>query len=489
MNPAVLAVAVLGGFLALAPSPAAGSGGVDLEDCRITAGPGYPGIKARCGILLQPIDPGDPDSALLDLHVAVVPALSLEPEPDAFVPIAGGPGQSTIEFYAAQARAFEDIRRSRDIVLLDQRGTGSSATLDCPIDEDIVAGEIGPEETLAATRECLDGLPYDPRYFTTSVAVRDLEALRVALGYAAFNVYGASYGTRVAQHYARRYPEATRSVILDGVVPPTLPLGPDIALEAQRALDRIFARCAEIDACRERFGELDEAFATLKDTLTNSPATVALPHPKTGATVDSRFGALELAGAVRLLSYHPNTIALIPLLVREAADGNLAPLVAQHLMNSEAMSEALSLGMHNAVVCTEDVPFFAVGDGLREALAESYIGPVMLESLETMCSIWPAGIIDDDFNEPLAVDLPVLLLSGDADPITPPAYAEQAAVELRNAAHLIGRGQGHGLAPRGCVPDILGDFVASASIAGLDTGCLDRQFAMPFFLDFAGPSP
>ena len=418
-----------------------------------------------------------------------MPALSLEPEPDAFVPIAGGPGQSTIEFYAAQAGAFERVRRTRDIVLLDQRGTGASAPLDCPLDEDVVAGEVDMAETLAATRECLEALPQDPRFFTTSVAVRDLEALRVELGYAAFNVYGSSYGTRVAQHYARRYPGSTRSVILDGVVPPALPLGPEIAIEAQRALDRIFSRCAENEACAERFGDLPAAFADLQASLETAPRTVELPHPKTGRTVSAEFGALELAGAVRLLSYHPNTIALLPLLVSEAAAGNPAPLVAQHLMNSEAMAEALSLGMHNAIVCTEDVPFYDVGDGLRAELAQTYIGPFMLEAMETMCSVWPAGVIDDDLNTPLAGDLPVLLLSGDADPITPPAYAERAAVDLGNAALLVGRGQGHGLAPRGCVPDIIGDFVAAAATAALDTACLDRQFAMPFFLDFAGPSP
>ncbi len=488
-NPALIAAVLLGTVAGLGSAAEPAADGVELEDCRISAGPGYPGLKARCGILLRPLDPDDDNSPLIDLNVAVIPALTLEPEADAFVPIAGGPGGSTIEFYAAWSGAFENVRRDRDIVLLDQRGTGSSAPLDCELDEDVVAGEYSAEETLAATRECLARLPHDPRYFTTSVAVRDLEALRVALGYAAFNVYGSSYGTRVAQHYARRYPGSTRSVILDGVVPPTLPLGPDIAIEAQRALDAIFARCAESAECAAAFPELETRFAVLKALLEAEPATLELPHPTTGRPVEARFGAPELAGAVRLLSYHPSSIALIPLLVAEAADGNLAPLVAQHLLSSSAMADALSFGMHNAVVCTEDVPFIDVSDETRAELAQTYIGPLMLDALQTICSAWPAGVIDADLREPLEGELPVLLLSGEADPITPPAYAELAAAGLRNAAHLVGRGQGHGLAPRGCVPRLLGEFVASASVAELDTDCLDRQHAMPFFLDFTGPAP
>lgn len=475
------------------PGPAGAQGEapepVDLEDCRITAGPGYPGIKARCGILLRPLDPSDPDSPHIDLNVAVVPALSLEPEPDALVPIAGGPGQASSDFYAAYAGAFEEIRRTRDIVLIDQRGTGDSAPLECAIDDNLVAADMTPKKTLELTRRCLDSLPHDPRFFTTSVAVTDLEALRRALGYTQWNLYGVSYGSRVAQHYARRYPDRTRSLILDGVVPPQHVLGPDIAIEAQRALDSIFARCEEDAACRERFPGLAAAFEEFYQALGERPVEVELPHPRTGHTTTVTMGRPEVAGAVRLLSYHANTIALLPLLIRNAVDGNLVPLAAQFLLTTDELNEQLAIGMHNAVVCTEDVPYIDEDAVDREALEDSYIGAVMVETLETICSIWPAGVRDQDLDQPLAIDEPVLLLSGDADPITPPKYAEQAAAELRNKAHIVGRGQGHGMASRGCVPDIMARFVRTASVAGLDAMCHDWQFAMPFFLDFSGPAP
>ena len=486
--------AVIAGYLAWPPSGTAQAeepvAPLELQECRISAGPGFPGIKARCGILERPLDPTTADSPLIELHVAVVPALSLEPETDPLLPIAGGPGQSTIEFYAAYAHAFEHIRRERDVVLLDQRGTGQSAPLDCETDDEFVEGEFSRAQAIAEVKECLAALPYDPRFFTTSVAVTDLETLRQALGYPSFNVYGISYGTRVAQHYARRYPEATRTVVLDGVLPPQIALGPDIAIEAQKALEAIFNRCAESQACNERFPDVADEFTRLQSRLAGSPVTVEVPDPVTWQTEAVPFGHEQLAGALRLLSYHPNTVALMPLLIHEAAAGDYRPLAAQFLMAARSVLDALSMGMHNAVVCTEDAPFFGDEDVSREQLEVTYMGPVQLDSLEAICSEWPRGILDDDLRLPLATDIPVLLLSGDADPITPPDFAEMAAVRLSNSRHLVGVDQGHGQAGRTCIPEIMAEFIDAASVTGLDESCLEqRQFAMPFFLDYTGPSP
>jgi pimeloyl-ACP methyl ester carboxylesterase len=460
---------------------------LELSDCRIYAAPGYPGIKAQCAVFERHLDPADADSPILRLNVAVVPALSLEPESDPFVPIAGGPGGASTNFYAAYAHAFEKVRRNRDILLIDQRGTGDSELLSCDFGDDLLEGQLSLEETLAYTESCLDSLPHDPRFFTTSVAVQDLEALRLALGYESLNLYGSSYGTRVAQHYARRYPTTTRSVILDGVAPPQVALGPDIAIEAQKALLAIFDRCAESSDCRNAFPDVANDFARLKVALSEQPVSVDIAHPITGKQQTVVFGDMEFAGAIRLMSYSPNTVALIPLLVHAAAQGNFAPLAARFVATAESMSDQLAIGMHNAVVCTEDAAFY--GDYDRAALEKTYIGPVMTETLSAICSIWPTGVIDDNLRAPLATDKPVLLLSGGADPVTPPHFAALAAVEMGNARHLIGENQGHGLAGQGCMPDIVGRFVASASIDGLETECMQRLFTMPFFLDYSGPSP
>ena len=488
-NPAITgatSLALLFASAVLAQDPQPGTE-LNLSDCRIYAAPGYPGIKARCGVFRRYLDPANTDSTVLELNVAVVPALSLEPESDPFVPIAGGPGGASTRFYAAYAHAFEDVRRNRDILLLDQRGTGDSELMSCDFGDDILEGQLSLEETLAYTRTCLEELPHDPRFFTTSVAVQDLEALRVALGYSSLNLYGSSYGTRVAQHYARRYPATTRSVILDGVAPPQIALGPDIAIEAQNALQAIFDRCASSDACNDAFPDTAKEFAQLEAALSGEAVVVEIAHPISGRPQTIVFGDMAFAGAIRLMSYNPNTVALIPLLIHAAATGNFVPLAATFVASAESMAEQLAIGMHNAVVCTEDAAFY--GDVDLAALEKTYIGPVMAETLSAICSVWPAGIIDDDLRSPLATDAPVLLLSGSADPVTPPRFASLAAVEMGNARHLIGENQGHGLAGQGCMPDILGRFVDTASIDGLETECMERLFTMPFFLDYSGPSP
>jgi pimeloyl-ACP methyl ester carboxylesterase len=488
INALLLLIAAPLTSLPLGAQPVATEPTLALEDCRIRAGHGYPGIKARCGTLLRHENPDDPDSPLLELFVAVVPALSLEPEPDAFVPIAGGPGQGSMEFYASYAVAFEKVRRNRDIVLLDQRGTGQSAVMDCEADEEIIEGRFSREETIADAEACLAALPYDPRFFTTSVAVTDLEALRVALGYTQFNLYGISYGSRVAQHFMRRFPDSTRTVILDGVVAPQIALGPGIAIEAQDALDAILDRCDEDLSCAGRFPGIRQGIKDLLHALDNEAVTVKLANPLRGTPEELAFGRYEMSAALRLLSYHPSTVALLPMLIEQAILGNFMPLAAQYMMIAESMSDAMALGMHNSVVCTEDAPYFAGENVSVDALGATYIGPLQLEGLAAICSVWPAGVLDENFKAAVDSDLPVLLLSGEADPVTPPAYAELAAVDLGNARLLIGAHQGHGQAARGCMPDIIAEFVAGANATEIDASCFDRVHAMPFFLDFSGPS-
>ena len=471
----------------------AGAQTLALEECRISAGPGYPGIKARCGTLPRPLDPADPDSPSIELRIAVVPALNLSPETDPFVPIAGGPGQGSVEFYAMMQGAFEPLRRNRDILLVDQRGTGESARMDCPIDDDaiIFESEFNLEDTVEFIGECLEKLPHDPRFFTTSVAVTDLEAVREALGYTTLNLYGVSYGSRVAQHFARQYPDSTRTVVIDGVVPPQLSLGPEIATESQKAVDNILARCTEDPACSERFPDLASTFARIVAQLREAPVEVAVPHPNTGRVEVISLGAGQFAGAVRLLAYSPTTIALLPLFIHEAGQGNWVPIAGQYMMTALQMSDMLALGMHNAVMCTEDVPFLDRTIIDYDGIEASYMGSYQLDTLEAICAAWPAGPIDTGFKVPLATDLPFLLLSGDADPITPPRYADLAAVDLTNYRDLVGEHQGHGQVSVGCTSRLIADFVEAADPAAVDPEpeCLKRNFVMPFFLDFSGPAP
>lgn len=469
---------------------ATASASLRLEDCTLRGASGLTAVAARCGSLSVPENPAEPDGRHIELFIARVRALSLDPPGDALTVIAGGPGQASSEFFADYAGAFEAVRRERDILLVDQRGTGRSNALDCPAQQELESEDYTPAVMRAATRECLAGLTGDPRFYTTSVAVGDLNRVRAALGYSKLNLYGVSYGTRVAQHYLRRFPERTRSVILDGVVPMDTALGPEISLDAQAALENIFRRCAADEACAKHFPDLATAFATMRDRLDTSPVQVELPDPVTALPRRTDFSAQDLAVAVRLLSYTSESVSFLPLLLHHAFHRqDFVPLAAQVLMVSEQLEESLSYGMHNAVVCTEDVPFYDPGAIDREALEGTYLGASQLDALLEICALWPAGVIDEGFKSPVASDKPVLLLSGTADPVTPPANARHVVQHLENALAIEVEGQGHGVAPLGCVPRLMAKFVAQASVEALDTDCVENLRPAPFFISFTGPAP
>ena len=473
----------VGSLLLGAHSPLAA---VDFEPCVLTAIGERSESAAECAMLEVPLDPGSPDGERIELFVARISALAGTPEPDPFTLIAGGPGQASTTFYAQTKWAFTRIRRTRDIVLVDQRGTGLSTPLRCEnIERDEVFLDSATFSRLGA--ECVDGLSHDPAFFTTSAAVRDLELMRETLGYPSLNIYGISYGTRVAQHYLKRYPKHARTVILDGVVPPSLAIGPGAAIDAQRALDRLLARCAATPACVEQYPDLGDHLRELLTRLKESPPTIAVPHPRTGVPTTLTLTDHLAAGIVRLLTYSPQTAALIPILVRAAAEGDYGPLAAQVLMVGEDVHGAISYGMHFAVVCTEDVPFWGRVD--RAALEETFLGPVQIDALEQICESWPRGYIDDDFASPLETAVPVILLSGEDDPVTPPSYAEMSVGGLTNYRHVTLPHQAHGQLTTGCVPRLSAAFVDSADPTVFDDPCLEAVDGFPIFTTRMGPPP
>jgi pimeloyl-ACP methyl ester carboxylesterase len=483
-----VAAALLGSLLA---APAGATPRLALEPCRLEHPQGAGSVAARCGTLEVPENPDEPGGRRIGLAVAVIPAISTRAAPDPLFLLAGGPGQGARETFVAYLPAFAGVRRSRDLVLVDQRGTGESNRLGCDMPEETWAeADLPPDALGALARDCLATLPGDPRFYTTSVAVRDLEAVREALGYERINLYGGSYGTRVAQHYARRHPARTRSVALDSSVHPALALGPGMALDAEAALRAGFARCARDPACAERFGDLDAAFDALRTRLEAGPVTVRLADPVSGEPGEIGFTAGHLALAVRLLSYSAQTAGLLPLLIHEAqANGNLVPLAAQAEMIGGMLGESIAYGMHNAVVCTEDLPFVDAEGIDREALRRSYLGEEMLEGLEAMCAVWPRGLMDEDLRDPMASEVPALVLSGSLDPVTPPAYGAAAAAGFRDHLHVVFEGQGHLQLGLRCAQQLLQRFLDAGTAQGLDAVCAAEVKPLPFFLGFNGGAP
>jgi pimeloyl-ACP methyl ester carboxylesterase len=437
-----------------------------------------------------PEDRAQPKGRKISLKVAVVAALDRRAAADPLFILAGGPGQAATDFYATVAPAFQRVQRERDIVLVDQRGTGESNALNCPFPDDDESVELSPAQLRAHAAACLASLQADPRFYTTSVAVQDLDAVRAALGYERINLYGVSYGTRVAQHYLRRFPDHARALILDGVVPPDAVLAVDGSINAQRTLELIFARCRADAACHAAFTDPQTQFDSLRMRLAKSPTSVSLPDPDTGVITPLDLRLTHLQIATRLLSYAPERAALLPLILDQAAaHSNYVPLAAQAVIMSKRYADVIAYGMHNAVVCTEDVPFIQPAKVDRAALTRSYLGTAQLDGLVEVCRGWPRGVLDADFRSELKSDRPVLLLSGAADPVTPPAYAERAAYGLPNSKQVVLAGQGHGQLATGCVPRLMARFLDAGDAKGFDTSCTSGVAPQPFFTSFSGPPP
>ena len=462
-------------------------GEIEFNDCELNGSQGFGMVTATCTELVRPVNPAEPNGAVLKLKVAVIHSLSPDPQPDAFTVINGGPGGSSIEFYVDGVNAFQSILRERDIVVVDQRGTGASNPLDCP-ELEALSDSFDEGEYARATDNCLAQLPSDPRFFTTSIAVQDLEAVREALGYSQLNIYGVSYGTRVAQHYLRRYPGSVRTLIIDGVVPHDLALGPNAAINAQRTLDRLFARCAATPQCHETYPDLAESFQRLRRRLLETPVTVDLAHPVTGKQETLELTYPHLLVTIRLLSYQSETVSLIPLIIDQAERlENYLPIASNALQILDSLSSAMRFGMHNAVICAEDIPF--LGTINTAELQATYMGGEQVAALQAICSRWPHGLIDEDFRQPLNSNVPTLLLSGEEDPITPPFYGDQVAEVLPNSLHLVAAGQGHGVFARGCVPRLIAEFIQAGELEPLDVSCVSKMAAAPFFINLLGPAP
>jgi pimeloyl-ACP methyl ester carboxylesterase len=457
--------------------------------CQIGAPDSPQHMQAKCTTLTVPEDRVRPNGRKIRLHIALLPARVAKPAPDPLFFIAGGPGQASTQAYLEEAPAFERIRQDRTIVLVDQRGTGQSNPLNCPSAPDSRTNP-SPAEIARQVQACLKQLPGDPRFYTTSVAVKDLDAVRQTLGYGNIDLYGISYGTRVALEYLREFPQHVRSMVLDGVVPADWDVGADVSLDAQQALDRIFARCAQEIACHKAFADLPATFHSLQQTLERHPQEVALRNPLTGAPLKQTLNWDAVAGAARFMSYASETAALLPLLIHQAGVAHdYAPLMANALFLTDQIDGGIALGMNAAVLCTEDVPFYNNDPTARKRIEDTYVGATPVAQLMETCKHWPRGVLPADFKTPVVSDKPVLLLSGEDDPITPPSNAAHAALTLSNSLSIVIPGQGHGNAFRGCVPKLVAQFVQRASGKSLDTACVKAIKPFPFFVQFTGPTP
>lgn len=468
-------------------------GSLELKPCEL--GQPHSGLStaAWCAPFDVPEDREHPQGRHIAMRLAVIRSAAQVPANDMVVFIAGGPGQSATEGYPAIAPALGAVLAHRNVLLLDQRGTGGSHPLSCRDDEPGKPG--GAEEThgfdAAAvrreTQRCLDQLSTDAdvRFYTTTDAVADLEDARHALGSPKFDMLGVSYGTRVAQQYAMRYPGSLRTLTLDGVVPNSLILGEDFAVNLDDALKAQFARCTSDDACRSRFSDPYQTLYQLRDALRANPHKVSFRDPQNYATVQRVLSDYALATVVRMFAYSPETAALLPLSIDAAAHGDVGPLLGQAKLLTGDLGDTMDGGMQYSVICSEDADLLHS----RPQDKELILGDTMIEAFRAACSVWPHGKRPADFHEPLKSPVPALLMSGQFDPVTPPRYGEDVLKGLPAGRHVVLKGQGHNVVARSCMPRLLDQFIDTADAKGLDAGCLDRIAPLPVFVGFNGATP
>lgn len=455
-----------------------------LSACRLER---YPGV-ANCGTLEVQENRIAPNGRSVPLRVAVLPALTPSPEPDPLVILVGGPGQAATVAGAMVAFALEPVRRKRDVVLVDQRGTGASRPLTCAYEKQSFVDSFSAEPTEADVRDCLRALDADTTQYATPNAIADLEQVRTALGYAQWNLWGGSYGTRVALAYLQSNPEAIRRVVLDGVAPTDIKLPLHMAFDGDESLRLLFAQCERQAECEAHYPQLRQAFEELLRRFDTKAFQITTRHPATGETVEIDMTRDGFLGGIRTLLYSAELTSVLALAIHEAhTHDNWAPFFAAvHTILYEMNEQPSHVGMYLSVVCAEDIPRIGTEE-IDRATRGTYVGDVFVRQSKRYCDAWKAASLPASYFEPVSAPNPVLLLSGQLDPATPPRWGQLTASRLRQSLHVVVPGVGHGVSTVGCGPKLVAKFLDDDKPTELDVACLTDHQAPALFTRFTGP--
>src|SRR5438128_1135746 len=375
---------------------------IELAECRV------PKLvyAAQCGKVDVLENRSIPDGRKLSIAVTLLPANTLNPQPDPLFMLAGGPGQSS-DAIAPLAEQLSGVRRTRDIVLIDPRGTGRSAPLRCaalePRDpfDDLLYADTVAQAAHRCIAELLARGDADVAQYSTSAYVADIDEVRAALGYERVNLWGGSYGTRAAQEYVRRYPARVRSVVLDGVAPPEMRISVDVWPSRDAAIARVIAGCAEDAQCKQAYPDLNATLDRIRARL-ETPQRLAVNDPRTGTPHDVPLAFDAIVGALHGLVYAPELASLIPPLLGRAEAGDFSPLAAAAMMLTADFNRTMNLALYYAVTCAEDASRAARSDVQR--IFPHLRAPVLAERNLEACLGWPRTSPPADFFSPLASD-------------------------------------------------------------------------------------
>lgn len=452
-------------------------------------------LAIRCGYLLVPEDRSQPDSSLIRLLVAIARGNGTRPDPVVY--LSGGPGSSAVGGTVGLARGWARWLDGRDLVVVDQRGTGySEPNLACRESDELTYAlleqPVGRAEKVARELEallrCRDRLRQhgvNLAAYTSAASAQDLADLRAALGYDEWNLFGISYGTRLALTTLRDQPAGLRSMVLDSVYPPQVHLFRDMPASLDRALQTLFAGCAADTTCAAAYPDLEGTFYRLVERLDAEPVQVRAYDPRHDRRIVITVDGSELVSLTFKMLYNSASIPALPHMIGAAAAGDYGPLAELEQKRLGRMG-GFSHGMYFAVECSEEIPF-ATNQELEAALAayprlRGFFAGI-IENTPTiweLCAAWGVAEPQPIENEPVYGDVPTLVLAGDYDPVTPPEWGQATAEGLRTSHFYRFPGTGHAVITRGACPaTIIRSFLDNPPAAPA-TGCIGEMGAPNF---------
>lgn len=481
MNRASWVVLLAG--VAVQAFPAFAGGGAHALEMRPCAGADMAAFL--CGTLQVPEDHEQPGQRLIELNVLVMPARNGGSGLAPLFSLEGGPGLSATEGAGFFATAGRVHWQDRDVVLVDQRGTGRSTPLRCPALE--ARHRLLRMYPPDAVRACRDALApaHDLTRYTTIAAARDLEAVRHALGYDAIDLIGLSYGTRLAQTYARLYPQRVRAMALLGTVPMDRRVPLDHAANGQAVLDAVFAACDADAACHAAFPQLRQEWAGILARLERSPMQVSFARAGRSESIDVQRG--PFGEAFRSLLLTTPGQRSVPYLIHQMASGDFQPFLERVLASG---APAAAAGLYLSVTCGEDTNRIGASE-IATSSAGTFLGRYRVDEQVGACHAWPSSRMPEEQFAPVRLDLPVLLMAGTMDYVTPLAWATEVASALPNSRVVPIRDLGHfpiGLDGMECYDKVIAEFFQEGSPQALDLACVAQMTPPPFLLHAPGPS-
>jgi len=452
-----------------------------LENCHLD------GIKqqVKCGKLVVPENYQKPNGTKISINFAVLPAIDSSENKEPFMFLAGGPGQAAVELAPMLRTAFTEIRKTRDLILVDQRGTGESHPLQCEEATTAEVYQIVPEDfDVKEVKDCLAELTGDLSQYNSENAIRDFDAVRDALGHEKINIYGGSYGTRAGLVYMRMFPESLRSVVLDSVGPIEVPIG-TFGQSSARSFDLLIENCQKEASCKQAYPALRSEFDQVIERLAQQAITLDIVHPRLGNKTPFVVSKSKFISTIFTQLYSMQGRSLIPLIIHQANKGNFAPLAGIISQSDGGNSNGMYVGLTFNIVCNEDMP--KISDSMFKADADnSFSGDNSHMAWNAACPLWPEYSVDESFYQPVTANVPTLILSGNLDPVTPPSNGEESAATLPNSHHIIVENAAHIAGMSSCGVNIINEFLTTLTPKKLDEECLKDLPAESFMTSLNG---